>query len=198
MLNIRDEHLGSCTSLLGAYPLPPNKPLPALPSPRYSPFPGARTTRYTTNILSSTASSPVATATILSVSDLSTCPGQTLSWELDSETVSRPDSCTLPPTPGLRQNSQYYDEETDSASFRGGFVAVEKHTNFVRFWVRTEDALLEDQMVEKGVARNEARRLAAMAREVLVSNRRGGPVEYVQLLMGTCRELERRDGHEEG
>ncbi|KAH8170679.1 hypothetical protein LIA77_09460 [Sarocladium implicatum] len=193
-LKLRDDYLGSYTSL-GAYSLPPNKPLPALPSSRYSPFPRAPTARYTSHSQPSPVSSPAATASILSVSDLSTCLDGSPSWELDSETVSRPDSCTLPPTPGIRQDSHYYDEEHDNI-FHGGFVAVEQHNGFVRFWVRTEDALLEDRMVERGVAHGEARRLAAMAREVVLLNRRGGPVEYVQLLMGTYRELERRDGQD--
>src|SRR5687767_7159776 len=179
----RKGFLASYTSLPGTYHPPPNKPLPQIPSPRYNLFPDTYKTPKRAQTPSSLSSnSPVATAMLLSVSDLSA--GEE-TWDLDSGTVSRPDSCTLPPTPGIHRETQGGEHDEGSDEGQGVFFALKKEGGFVRFWVKVENALLESALEVEGVPIDEASRLRCMARELIVDERQGGAIEHVQLLIGS-------------
>ncbi|KAL2202712.1 hypothetical protein CC79DRAFT_1166954 [Sarocladium strictum] len=195
-----DRFFVSYNSLHDSYPLsPPDKPLPQLPSPRYNLFPDIRKPSYTVHAPPSEIStaSPIATASLLSVSDISSELDDTAGgrWQLECGTVSRPDSCTLPPTPGLQRDRPEATSNDDAVSERGDsngvFFAVERSDEVVKFWVRLEDASMDDALEIEGVPAEERRRLMMMARELRVESHRGGKsVEHIQLLVGTyCEDL---------
>lgn len=81
------------------------------------------------------------------------------------------------------------DAVSDSVDRNGVFFAVERGDEVVKFWVRVEDAFMDNALAIEGVPVEERRRLVMMARELRIEGHRGGKfIEHIQLLVGSYRE----------